>query len=484
MIRVAGIRFQQDGKMIWYDAGELEPAVGDYVVAETGRGMELGEVIVAVREVEEEQAAAGLPRIVRIATGKDIQQATDNRNREREAYQVCQRKIAEHKLEMKLVSVETMFDNSRMIFYFTANGRVDFRGLVKDLASTFRTRIELRQIGVRDEARMLGGLGPCGRPICCGAFLNDFQPVSIKMAKEQNLSLNPTKISGVCGRLMCCLKYEQDQYEQTRKRMPRVGREVVTPDGNGTVVDLNILKETVSVRIPNGDGTEIRSYPLEQISRPGAPAPAQEAAPAVNPPEEGSPAEMPEMPEMETTESAEVPAAPESAGEAPRAEAEPERTESRPETPRRRRNRPEKPRENGNAGGNPNSNPTPRFGPGAARKEGRPENGRNAGGDRPPRNRDNGKGKGAPKDRKLGQPVRRENPDRERENGAEVLPETGRTPEKRAPRNPARENRAVRKPEGSNPPAPAAENSQPAAKPKRASGWADAVEKALKAADS
>ena len=162
-----------------------------------------------------------------------------------------------------------------MLFYFTANGRVDFRALVKDLAAIFRTRIELRQIGVRDEARMLGGLGPCGRPICCGSFLNDFQPVSIRMAKEQNLSLNPTKISGVCGRLMCCLKYEQDQYEQVRKRMPRVGREVVTPDGNGTVSDLNIVKETVFVRIPNGDATEIREYSLEQISRPGASAAAE-----------------------------------------------------------------------------------------------------------------------------------------------------------------------------------------------------------------
>ena len=171
---------------------------------------------------------------------------------------------------MKLVSVEYTFDNSKILFYFTANGRVDFRSLVKDLAGVFKTRIELRQIGVRDEAKMLGGLGICGRPICCGAFLGDFQPVSIKMAKEQNLSLNPTKISGVCGRLMCCLKYEQDQYEQTRKKMPKVGKEVITPDGPGVVWELNVIKETVRVRIQKGDSSELKDYPMEEVQRPGA----------------------------------------------------------------------------------------------------------------------------------------------------------------------------------------------------------------------
>ena len=270
MTRVVGVRFQQDGKMFYYDALELEMKTGEYVVAETAHGLDLGEVILGIQELEDEQIKTPLPRIDRVASQADIQRATDNRAREMEAYQVGQRKIAEHKLEMKLVSVESTFDNGKLVFYFTANGRVDFRALVKDLASTFKTRIELRQIGVRDEARMLGGLGPCGRPICCGTFLSDFQPVSIKMAKEQNLSLNPTKISGVCGRLMCCLKYEQDQYETTRKRMPRIGREVETPDGTGVVSDLNILKETVFVRIPNGDTTEIREYPLEQVLRPGS----------------------------------------------------------------------------------------------------------------------------------------------------------------------------------------------------------------------
>ena len=171
---------------------------------------------------------------------------------------------------MKLVSVEYTFDNSKILFYFTANGRVDFRSLVKDLAGVFKTRIELRQIGVRDEAKMLGGLGVCGRPICCGTFLGDFQPVSIKMAKEQNLSLNPTKISGVCGRLMCCLKYEQDQYEATRKKMPKVGKEVITPDGPGVVWDLNIIKETVKVRIQKGDSSELKDFPMEEVQRPGA----------------------------------------------------------------------------------------------------------------------------------------------------------------------------------------------------------------------
>ena len=249
MTKVIGVRFQQDGKIYYFNVMNLSPKVGDYVIVNSSKGLDLGEVILGVQEMNEENFKSPLPQAVRIATLQDIQRATDNRTKEREAYRICQQKIAEHKLEMKLVSVESSFDNSKMLFYFTANGRVDFRALVKDLASVFRTRIELRQIGVRDEARMLGGLGPCGRPICCGAFLNDFQPVSIKMAKEQNLSLNPTKISGVCGRLMCCLKYEQDQYEQIRKRMPKIGRDVVTPDGTGTVSDLNVVKETVSVAL-------------------------------------------------------------------------------------------------------------------------------------------------------------------------------------------------------------------------------------------
>ena len=211
--------------------------IRDSVVVETARGVEFGEVVTGAREVADEQIVAPLKKVVRIATEEDIRRAEHNEKREAEAFRVCQEKVAKHKLEMKLVSVEYTFDNSKIIFYFTANGRVDFRELVKDLASVFKMRIELRQIGVRDEAKMLGGLGSCGRPICCGTFLGDFQPVYIKMAKEQHLSLNPTKISGPCGRLMCCLKYEQDCYSQTLKKLPKVGKDIVTPDGVGVLAE-------------------------------------------------------------------------------------------------------------------------------------------------------------------------------------------------------------------------------------------------------
>ena len=267
MGNVTGVQFQKNGKLYYFDSNGFTARVGDYVIVDTVRGLDLGEVIMAPREVEDENWNAQMKKIVRIATEQDIQQGRDNRAKEKEAFTICQKKIAEHKLEMKLVSVEYAFDNSKIMFFFTANGRVDFRSLVKDLASVFKMRIELRQIGVRDEAKMLGGLGPCGRQICCGSFLEQFQPVSIKMAKEQNLSLNPTKISGVCGRLMCCLKYEQDHYEQARKRMPKVGKEVSTPDGTGPVTDLNIVKETVFVRLVNGDTSEIKEYPLESITK-------------------------------------------------------------------------------------------------------------------------------------------------------------------------------------------------------------------------
>ncbi len=279
MVNVIGVRFQNAGKLYFFDPGSLWPTPGDFVIVETARGIEFGEVVTSMREINDELLQAPLKKVVRIATAQDVRHAQENKAGEKEAYAICQKKIAEHKLDMKLVSVEYTFDNSKILFYFTANGRVDFRSLVKDLAAVFKTRIELRQIGIRDEAKMLGGLGPCGRPICCGSFLGDFQPVSIKMAKEQNLSLNPTKISGVCGRLMCCLKYEQDNYEQTRKRMPKVGKEVITPDGNGVVWDLNIIKETVRVRIQKGDSSELRDYPVADIQRPGQPAPVREEAP-------------------------------------------------------------------------------------------------------------------------------------------------------------------------------------------------------------
>lgn len=267
MGKLIGVQFQKNGKIYYFDANGFDVKPGEYVIVDTARGHDLGEVAMGPRDIDEETWKNPLKKTVRVASEQDIQHGIDNREKEKEAFSICQKKIAEHKLEMKLVSVEYAFDNSKILFFFTANGRVDFRSLVKDLASIFKMRIELRQIGVRDEAKMLGGLGPCGRPICCGTFLDQFQPVSIKMAKEQNLSLNPTKISGVCGRLMCCLKYEQEHYEMTRKKMPKVGREVITPDGTGPVSDLNIVKETVFVRLMNGDTSEIKEYPLEEISR-------------------------------------------------------------------------------------------------------------------------------------------------------------------------------------------------------------------------
>ncbi len=302
MVNVIGVRFKNAGKLYFFDPGEHWPTPGDYVVVETTRGTELGEVVTPVQALDDEHPVS-LNQVIRVATQEDIEQDRVNRAEEKEAFTICQHKIGEHRLEMKLVGVEYTFDRSKLLFYFTANGRVDFRSLVKDLASVFHTRIELRQIGVRDEAKMLGGLGPCGRPICCGTFLGDFQPVSIKMAKEQNLSLNPTKISGVCGRLMCCLKYEEDIYEQTRKRMPRVGREIRTPDGWGTVRDLNIIRETVRVWVPKGDSGDLRDYSLEdlkQLNQPGAPAPEanpEAAAEGEQPAADAAPAQRPPRPD-------------------------------------------------------------------------------------------------------------------------------------------------------------------------------------------
>ena len=289
MVKVIGVRFQNAGKLYFFDPGSYWPTAGDFVIVETTRGVEFGEVVTGVKEIEDDQLTAPLKQVIRIANAQDVQHAKDNERAEKEAYGICQQKIADHKLDMKLVSVEYTFDNSKILFYFTANGRVDFRALVKDLASVFKTRIELRQIGVRDEAKMLGGLGPCGRPICCGTFLGDFQPVSIKMAKEQNLSLNPTKISGVCGRLMCCLKYEQDNYEQIRKQMPKVGKEVVTPEGTGVVWELNVIKETVRVRLQKGDSSELKDFPMTDVQR-------------VNPAQGGKPVKTEEVPAPEAAD--------------------------------------------------------------------------------------------------------------------------------------------------------------------------------------
>ena len=269
MATVIGVRFKKAGKVYYFDPCEVWPRPGDSVVVETARGVEFGEVVTGAREVADEQIVAPLKKVVRIATEEDIRRAEHNEQREAEAFRICQEKVAKHKLEMKLVSVEYTFDNSKIIFYFTANGRVDFRELVKDLASVFKMRIELRQIGVRDEAKMLGGLGSCGRPICCGTFLGDFQPVSIKMAKEQNLSLNPTKISGLCGRFMCCLKYEQDYYSQTLKKLPKVGKDIVTPDGVGVLAEINAIRERVKVRIKIDDDFDVREYAIDEVRKPG-----------------------------------------------------------------------------------------------------------------------------------------------------------------------------------------------------------------------
>ena len=266
MAAIVGVRFKNAGKLYYFDPGRLWPVAGDFVIVETARGLEYGQVITGVRQVDDDLIASPLKQVIRVATPQDARHAADNEAFEKDAFKICQRKIEEHKLDMKLVGVEETFDNTKILFYFTANGRVDFRSLVKDLASVFHTRIELRQIGVRDEAKMLGGLGPCGRPICCGSFLGDFQPVSIKMAKEQNLSLSPTKISGICGRLMCCLKYEQDAYESMRKQMPRTGREVLTPDGSGTVLENNVITERTRVKVALNDGTfDVREYPFREL---------------------------------------------------------------------------------------------------------------------------------------------------------------------------------------------------------------------------
>lgn len=271
MFVVIGVRFKKAGKIYYFDPDNIAVHAGDNVIVETVRGMEFGDVVVNPKKILESEIISPLKKVIRIATEEDKIKIAENRAQEEEAYRVCQEKVNLHQLDMKLVDVEFTFDNNKIIFYFTADGRIDFRELVKDLATIFKTRIELRQIGVRDEAKMIGGLGLCGRALCCGSFLGEFEPVSIKMAKEQNLSLNPTKISGICGRLMCCLKYEQDFYEKTRKKMPKVGKEVLTPDGKGIVIENVVIKEKIKVKILLPDGTvDIREYPMTDVKPIGA----------------------------------------------------------------------------------------------------------------------------------------------------------------------------------------------------------------------
>jgi cell fate regulator YaaT (PSP1 superfamily) len=266
MVKVVGVRFRQTGKIYHFSPDNLNIEVGQHVIVETARGVEYGTVVIGIREVAEESVVLPLKSVIRIATKEDDKKAAENKEKEKKAFKICLEKIAKHNLDMKLIETEYTFDNNKVLFYFTADGRIDFRELVKDLAAVFRTRIELRQVGVRDEAKILGGIGICGRELCCHNHLSEFIPVSIKMAKEQNLSLNPTKISGVCGRLMCCLKHEQETYEYLNSKLPNVGETVKTTDGvKGEVNSVNVLRQTVKLIVETNDEREIREYSIKDI---------------------------------------------------------------------------------------------------------------------------------------------------------------------------------------------------------------------------
>ena len=266
MVRVIGVRFRTAGKIYYFNPGKLDIKRNDHVIVETARGIEYGTVVGAPKEVEDDKVIQPLKSVLRVATQKDDEQEAANKVKEKEAFKICLEKIKKHELQMKLIDAEYTFDNNKVLFYFTADGRIDFRELVKDLASVFKTRIELRQIGVRDETKIIGGIGICGRPLCCHTHLSEFVPVSIKMAKEQNLSLNPTKISGVCGRLMCCLKNEEETYEELNRRLPNVGDYVTTEDGlKGEVQSVNVLRQLVKVIVDMNDEKEIQEYKVEQL---------------------------------------------------------------------------------------------------------------------------------------------------------------------------------------------------------------------------
>ena len=267
MTKVIGVRFRNAGKIYYFSPGKYEIAAGQHVIVETARGIEYGYVVLGTREVEDNKVVQPLKQVIRMANKEDEALEAANKKKEKDAFRVCQEKIRKHNLEMKLIDVEYTFDNNKVLFYFTADGRIDFRELVKDLASVFKTRIELRQVGVRDETKIMGGVGICGRPLCCHTYLSDFAPVSIRMAKEQNLSLNPTKISGVCGRLMCCLKNEEETYEYLNSKLPGVGDYVTTDDGlKGEVHSVNVLRQLVKVVVTvDKDEKEIREYKAEQL---------------------------------------------------------------------------------------------------------------------------------------------------------------------------------------------------------------------------
>lgn len=277
---VVGVRFKDRGKMYYFDPGDLQLQPGDHVLVETVRGTEMGSVLTGSKEVPEEKLMSPLRRVIRAATPEDLVVDQGNRKKAGEAMDIVRQKIAAHGLEMHLVDAEYTFDASRVVLYFTADGRVDFRELVKDLASSLRTRVELRQIGVRDQAKMTGGIGLCGRPLCCASFLSDFLPVSIKMAKDQNLSLNPTKISGSCGRLLCCLRFECEHYEDARSLMPQAGTRVVTPEGEGKVASLNPLKGVISVEVEDG---KILEFPAEEVEEKKPEEKKPEAGPSKEP---------------------------------------------------------------------------------------------------------------------------------------------------------------------------------------------------------
>jgi len=266
MVTVVGVRFKKAGKIYYFDPDTIDVKSNDFVIVETARGVEFGHVVLGPRNISKEEIITPLKKVLRIASDEDFVTHRNNKKKSKEAMETCEKKIKEHGLEMRLVDVEFTFDNNKVIFYFTADGRVDFRDLVKDLAAIFKTRIELRQIGVRDEAKMIGGMGPCGKQVCCTQFLGEFNPVSIKMAKEQSLSLNPTKISGLCGRLMCCLKYEHETYEELLTKMPQIGTIVITEMGKGTVLETYTLLERVKVKVKLEDGTEdLFQFQIDEI---------------------------------------------------------------------------------------------------------------------------------------------------------------------------------------------------------------------------
>ena len=308
MTKIVGVRFRNAGKSYYFDPKDMELFVNDKVIVETARGVELGTVTIPAMEVDDEKVSQPLKEVTRKATDKDVQKAKDNEAAEKEAYKICLEKIAKHNLEMKLVQAEYTFDKSKLLFYFTADGRVDFRELVKDLASVFHTRIELRQIGVRDETKILGGIGICGRELCCKTYLTEFAPVSIKMAKEQNLSLNPTKISGVCGRLMCCLKNEEDTYEYLNKITPKRGDIVATANGEtGEIIDVNVLRQTLRVLFEENDNKEVREYQVEEVTVCGKKKKGQnQQQPKISKEEEIEEQEAEKLEELEIKEEAEM----------------------------------------------------------------------------------------------------------------------------------------------------------------------------------